>query len=70
LKSQYDHHHEDKQPGSKIFTPTSKNVAYQFPEDGNYEDFPQATLQKNQSNLMQHDYPNDKRNMNFNLANF
>jgi len=69
---QYDHRGD--KPTSVIFTPTAKQVVYQFPEDGNYEDFPQASLQKNQSNLMHHgtndnQQPWDKRNMNFNLAN-
>jgi len=72
LKLQYDH--RDDKPTSVIFTPTANHAAYQFPEDGNYEDFPQASLQKNQSNFIQHgtndnQQPWDKRNMNFNLAN-
>jgi len=69
MKLQYDHR-EDK-PSSVIFTPTAKNVVYQFGEDGGFEELPQNAFQKSESAMLQHDdKPWEKRNMNFNLGNF
>lgn len=68
MKYQYDN--REKQPGSVIFTPTNKNVVYQFGEDGAFEELPENGFQKSESALFQHeDKPWEKRN-DFDLANF